>query len=179
VKVAALCVVVACIGCGRRTSGGTGEQPAPSASVITLGAAIGTCDDVDVCVKECEAGSADRCRRLAATYALGQGAAKDEARATAIYEQSCRMKDPAACVFAGQMFEYAHGVPKDDAKAAGLYQRACDMGWAAGCYNFAIMLEHGRGVPVDRAKAGDMYQIACTAGAKTACDKAREMHERE
>jgi TPR repeat protein len=39
------------------------------------------------------------------------------------------------------------------------------------------MLEHGRGVPQDRARAADLYQMACTAGAKTACDKAREMHE--
>jgi TPR repeat protein len=173
---AVLCAVVACLGCGRRTSEGAGEQPAPPPSVVTLGAAIGTCDDVDVCAKECEAGSADRCRRLAATYALGQGAPRDEARATAMYEQACAMKESAACVFAGQMHEYAHGVPKDDAKAARLYERACDMGWAAGCYNFAIVLEHGRGVPADRAKAGDMYQVACTAGAKTACDKARQMH---
>jgi TPR repeat protein len=86
------------------------------------------------------------------------------------------MKDPSACVFAGQMHEFAHGVPKDDAKAARLYERACDLYWAPGCYNLAIMYERGTGVPADRAKAGDLYQSACTAGAAQACDKAREMH---
>jgi TPR repeat protein len=166
----ALCAVC---GCGRSTK--KEQQPAPASSVISIGVALGTCDDIAVCEKECDAGSADRCRRLAATYALGQGADKDEARATALYARACDMRDAPACVFAGQMFEFAHGVPKDDTRAARFYERACDLQWAAGCYNLAIMVERGAGVPADRARAGDLYQVACTAGAKQACDKAREM----
>ncbi len=162
------------VACGKR--GPEGEpQPAPSASAITLGAAIGKCDDVALCERECDAGSADRCRRLAATYSFGQGADRDEARATDLYTRACRMKDAPSCVFAGQMHEYAHGVPKDVAKAAGFYREACDMGWPAGCYNLGIMYENGRGVPPDRAKAADLYQVTCAAGAKTACEKAAEM----
>ena len=153
----------------------SGARGAPSASVVTLGLSIGACDDVSVCEKECAAGSADRCRRLAATYAFGQGVEKDESRATALYERACAMNDPAACVFAGQMHEYAHGVPKDDAKAASFYKRACDLSWAPGCYNLAIVYESGRGVAKDRAKAADLYNMACSAGAKRACDKAKEM----
>lgn len=167
--------ILSLVACGR-SHASPEDTPAPSASVITIGAAIGGCDDVAVCAKECDAGSADRCRRLAATYALGQGVDKDEALATAYYVKACDMKDPSACVFAGQMNEYAHGVPKNDAAAARFYERACDQGWPAGCYNFAIMLEHGRGVPEDRAKAGTLYQMACTAGAKSACVKATDMH---
>jgi TPR repeat protein len=162
------------VACGRGASPSQ-EQAAPAGSVISVALAIGTCDDVEVCERECDAGSADRCRRLAATYALGRGAGKDEARATALYEQACTMKDPSACVFAGQMHEYAHGVPKDDAKAASLYARSCDMEWPAGCYNLAIMYENGRGVQVDRSKAEEKYGRACAAGAKQACDKAKEM----
>jgi TPR repeat protein len=152
------------------------QQTAPSSSVIQIGVAIGTCPDIAVCERECDAGSADRCRRLAATYALGEGVAQDEERATRLYEHACDMGDPSACTFAGRSYEYAHGAPKDDAKATRLYQRACDLGWAPGCYNEAIMVENGRGVPQDRGRAGELYQIACTAGAKVACDKAREMH---
>jgi TPR repeat protein len=170
---AALVVFAAC---SRGKSSEQG-QPAPSASVITIGVALGTCDEVAICAKECDAGSADRCRRLATTYAFGQGVDKDETRATSLYERACDLKDAPACVFAGQMHEFAHGVPKDDAAAARFYERACDMQWAAGCYNLAVMLENGRGVPQDRARAGELYQLACTAGAKQACDKAREMHE--
>jgi Sel1 repeat len=173
-------IVLACIlflGCGRGRASAKG-QPAPSASAVTLGMELGTCsDDLEVCERECDAGSADRCRRLAATYALGKGADKDEAHATALYEHACDMNDPSACVFAGQMHEYAHGVPKDDAKAARLYERSCSLHWSGGCYNLAYMYERGRGVPLDRAKAAELYQVTCTAGSQTSCEKAKEMRE--
>jgi TPR repeat protein len=151
------------------------ESPAPSASVVTIGVALGTCSDVPLCETECDAGSADRCRRLAATYAKGEGVGRDEARATELYERACDMNDPSACVFAGQMHEYAHGVPKDVAKAARLYERACDAGWAAGCYNLAIMFENGRGVLENPDRAATLYEAACAAGAKQACERARTL----
>jgi TPR repeat protein len=169
--------VVLCSACSRhRSPGNEQEQPAPSASVVTVGVALGTCSDIPACEKECDAGSADRCRRLGATYAFGEGVEKDEARATALFEHACDMKDPSACMFAGQMHEFAHGVPKDYGKAARFYERACDLQWVAGCYNLGIMYERGTGVPADRQKAGELYQMACTAGATQACDKAKEMH---
>jgi len=157
----------------------SGEESAPSAGRVTIGNTIGTCPDLVACENECDAGSADRCRRLAATYAFGKGVDQDEGRATALYEHACDLKDAPGCLFAGQMHEFAHGVPKDDATAARLYERACQMDSAAGCYNLAIMVERGHGVPRDRARAGDLYQMACTAGATQACDRAREMHAPE
>jgi TPR repeat protein len=169
-------VAVLC-GCHGRDARPDETSAAPSASVISIGAAVGACSDLVACERECDAGSADRCRRLGASYAFGQGVDKDEARATGFYEHACDMGDGPACVFAGQMHEYAHGVPKDDERAAHLYQRACDLAWPAGCYNLAIMFENGRGVPLDRAKAADLYQTVCTAGAKQACDKARQLRE--
>jgi len=145
-------VSLATAGCHRGGSS-HGDQPAPSASVITLGVELGACTDVEACDRECRQGSADRCRRLAASYEFGRGVDKDEAKATTLYELGCAMKDPSSCVFAGQMHEYARGVPADAAKATKLYTQACDAQWAGGCYNEAIMYENGRGVPADRAKA--------------------------
>src|SRR3979409_2630027 len=113
-------LLAAAAACSRRDVSSV-EQPAPSASVVTIGVALGTCDDLAVWAPECDAGSADRCRRLAATYAFGRGVDKDEALATALYARACDMKDAPSCVFAGQMHEYAHGVPKDDVAAAGFY----------------------------------------------------------
>lgn len=151
------------------------EQPAPGASAVTLGVEPAACSNVAECETECDAGSADRCRQLAESFAFGRGVDKDEARATGLYEHACDMSDPPACVFAGRMREFAHGVPKDDAQAARLYARACDLRWAPGCYNLAIMRERGTGVPQDRAKAAELYQVACRAGAKQACEKAEGM----
>jgi uncharacterized protein len=163
-------------GCHGRGSS-HGDQPAPSASVITLGVELGACTDVEACDRECRDGSADRCRRLAASYEFGRGVEKDEAKASTLYELACAMNDPSACVFAGRMQEYGRGVPADPAKATKLYTQACDAHWPAGCYNVAIMYENGRGVPVDMAKAADLYQRACAAGAKTACDKAADLRK--
>jgi TPR repeat protein len=161
-----------------RSRGAPEGQPAPSASVVSIGVTLGTCSDLSLCESECDAGSADRCRRLAATYSVGDGVTRDEARATALYERACDMSDAPACVFAGQMHEYAHGVPKDDARAARLYERACNAGWAAGCYNLAIMFENGRGVALDRDKAEGLYDAACSAGAKPACERAKGLRAR-
>lgn len=173
VPVILLAIVAGC----HREHAPTDEEPSSSASAIRLpiAMALGTCDDLSICERECKGGSADRCRRLAASYALGQGTEKDEGEATLLYAQACGMNDPPSCMFAGQMHEFAHGVDKDDAKAATFYKRACDLAWAPGCYNFAIMYERGTGVPADREKARDLYQRACTGGAKSACDKAKEM----
>jgi TPR repeat protein len=158
-----------------RSSAQQGE-PAPSASVISIGVALGTCDDIAACERECDAGSADRCRRLGASYAFGKGVDQSEPQATLLYSHACDMKDPSACVFAGQNYEFARGVAKNDATAARFYERACDLGWAPGCYNLAIMYERGTGVPANRERASELYQVACTAGARQACEKAREMH---
>jgi TPR repeat protein len=173
VQAALVSAPAAMVACDRHGGGGEGS-PAPSASVIQIGVALGTCKDVDVCARECDAGSADRCRRLGATYALGDGVDKDEARGAALYDQACTMGDPSACVFAGQMHEYAHGVPKDESRAASLYERACNAGWSPGCYNLGIMFDRGRGVPQDRDRAAALFDNACTAGSKIACEKAKE-----
>jgi TPR repeat protein len=170
-----LSLAVAITACDRDSGAPDSTRAAPSASVITVGVTLGGCDDVQECERECDAGSADRCRRLAVSYAFGHGTQKNEGIATALYEHACAMGDSPACVFAGQMHEYAHGVPKDDRAAAGLYEAACTHGWAAGCYNLAILFENGRGVPTDLSRAAALYRSACTAGATTACDKAKEL----
>jgi TPR repeat protein len=175
--VPSILLLALCAACNRHP-GAAGDAPAPSASVIGIGVALGVCDDPAVCERECEAGSADRCRRLAATYAMGHGEGRDEPRAVALYARACEMNDAPACVFEGQMHEYAHGVPKDDARAAKLYERACDLGWLAGCYNRAIMLESGRGVDADLHRAADLYGRVCEAGASAGCAKARALEDR-
>ena len=164
------------VGCGKQVSSSQ-ETPAPSASVVQIGVALGSCSDLALCEQECEGGTAERCRRLAATYAMGHGAERNETRATELYVRACDMQDGPACVFAGQMHEYARGVPKDLAAAARFYERACDMGWLPGCYNEAIMLENGRGVMANRAQAADLYERVCEAGAKPSCDRARGLRE--
>lgn len=183
-RVLALCTLVlaavsvgAMGGCHRRSSDDGASSPAPSSSVITLGIEIGACTDIETCARECEAGSADWCRRLAMSYSFGKGVDRDEAHAAALLEKACELRDPSSCLFSGQMYEYARGVTKDDARAAKYYERSCAMKWVGGCYNEAVMYEQGRGVLTNLAKAKDLYQEACTAGSTIACGKVKEMEE--
>jgi TPR repeat protein len=178
-RLAAGAILLATVtGCHRHESSGEGS-PAPSSSVISLGMELGTCPDLEACARECDAGSADRCRRLAMSYSFGKGVDRDEARAAALLEKSCAMGDPSSCLFAGQMYEFEHGVSKDDARAAKYYELSCLMKWVAGCYNLGLMYERGRGVPADRAKALDLYRQSCDGGSKIACEKVKRMSEPE
>jgi len=174
------CVVLACltalaVGCDRgQNPGQDSPGAAPSASVIAIANALGTCDDLALCDRECDAGSSDRCR-LGVNYEFGKGVEKDGVHATALYERSCGMGNVDACVSAGRMYEFHHGVAKDDAKATGYYTRACDLGDPTGCANLAVMLENGRGVPKDLPRAAALYQRACDKGAGLACERAHAL----
>ncbi len=154
-------------------------QPAPSASVISIMNAFGTCADAPACEASCDAGSADQCRLLAVAYEFGQGVSRDEGRATALFVRACELGDAPACLSSGQMYEYQHGVPKNDARAVGFYERSCNLGYPAGCANWAIMLENGRGVPRDDAHALALYKDACAKGAGLACERARALGGRD
>jgi TPR repeat protein len=155
----------------RAVSGG----PAPSASVITIAAGIGFCENLTVCENECDAGSSDRCRRLGVNYEFGHGVDVDGAHATALYERACGMKNSEACLAAGRMYEFHHGVAKDDAKAVSFYRTGCDLGDGPGCVNLAIMLENGRGTAKDTVKAAAIYTAWCEQGSSLACAHAKSL----
>jgi TPR repeat protein len=166
---------LACGASSREAPGVDPLAPAPSASVITIAAGMGFCEDLAICDRECSSGSSDRCRRLGVNYEFGHGVVVDGVHATALYEQACRMGNPDGCLAAGRMYEFHHGVTKDDAKAVALYTRACDMSFAAGCANLAIMLEAGRGIAKDEAMAGQLFSRACEQGSSLACEHARKL----
>jgi TPR repeat protein len=161
--------------CGACKKHAAKEQPAPSASVLSLGVEIAACDDIAFCEKRCDEGKGDDCRRLGVSFQLGKGTSKDETRATAFFEKGCALGNPLSCVSSGQMYEFEHGVTRDLSKAAAYYEKACSAGYAPGCYNFGIMLENGRGVRRDVWKAIANYDIACRAGAATACARVKEL----
>jgi TPR repeat protein len=157
-------------------STGTGESsPAPSASVVTIAAGIGFCESLEVCEKECDGGSSDRCRRLGVNYEFGHGVDVDGEHATVLYAKACTMGNGDGCLAAGRMYEFHHGVPKDDAKAVGYYGRACDVGDEAGCANLAIMLESGHGVERDAVRAAKLFADACGQGSSLACAHAKAL----
>jgi TPR repeat protein len=176
----AAALLAAPVACDRRGGGeSSAGAPSPSASVVSLAVEMGACPDLGACERECDAGSADRCRRLGVTYEFGRkGVDADPVRATELYVHACQMKDTEACISAGRMYEYHHGVDKDDVKATGFYERACDLANPTGCANLAIMLENGRGTARDEGRALQLFDDACAKGAGLACEHARSIRAR-
>ena len=172
-----LLLVLACA-CKRGKQAPEEQQPAPSQSVFSVAIAPGACPDIEACEKECDAGSADRCMRLATTYESGKGVTKDEKRAAELFERSCTMGDSFGCLNAARVNEFGHGVPKDDAKAAAFNKKSCDLGNPSGCYNEALFYADGRGVAKDDPRALDLFENACDAGARQACVDAKAVRER-
>jgi TPR repeat protein len=151
------------------------EYTAPSAPPpVQMVNTIASCEDMDLCLRECDAGAADRCRRLGVTYEFGRGVPKEPKTAIAWYEHACDLGNAVGCESAGRMYEF-HSEPKDYAKAAALYQKSCEVGWQGGCANWAILLENGQGTTRDLAKARELFTGACKAGAGLACDRLKSL----
>ena len=140
--------------------------PSPAASAITIANALGTCDDVSACDRECTAGQADSCRRLGVTYEFGKSdAGRNETLGTQYFDRSCALGDAPGCVSSGQMHEYGHGVPKDFPQAAQAYAHACTLGWQVGCANWAIMLgETGAGWRRTSPRRRRLYDVGVQGG---------------
>jgi TPR repeat protein len=168
---AACAMTAACKKGGSESLPSEPEYTAPSSPPpVQMVNTISGCDDLDLCFRECDAGAADRCRRVGVSYEFGRGAPKDVKASIAWYERSCDMGNAAGCESAGRMYEY-HLEPKDFEKAAALYRKSCEIGWQGGCANWAIMLENGRGTAKDLGKARELYAGACKAGAGLACER--------
>src|SRR5580698_7644883 len=164
-------IAVIASACTKGSDAASSPEPAPSASVISIAAAMGECADLAVCARECDAGTSDRCRRMGVSYEFGKGAERDEARATELYALACRMGNSEGCLAAGRMYEFHHGVVKDDPRAVSFYRRSCELDNPTGCANLAIMLENGRGVAKDPSEALALYGRACARGAGLACER--------
>ncbi len=77
--------------------------------------------------------------------------------------------NPAACLLAGDAYDFGLGVRQDKFKAFELYTKACDGGEAGGCFNLGLMYDNGEGVRQDKFKAVELYTKACDGGEAKGC----------
>jgi TPR repeat protein len=64
---------------------------------------------------------------------VAQGVAQDNARAAALFKQSCDAGNAVACDDLGAAYQGGAGVPQDGARAVALFQHSCELGNAAAC----------------------------------------------
>ena len=175
----ALLLLTGPVACSRKSPAqedtASSSWDAAAAKRISITFGQGACAEMTECERNCEAGQADQCRRLADTLAWAPDGGQDEPRAAAYYVRACGMGSAPACLSAGRMHEYHHGVAEDDGKAADFYKRGCDLGHVPSCTNYAIMLENGRGIAKDPAGATKLYREGCKAGVGLACDRLRAL----
>lgn len=120
--------------------------------------------------RTCGGRLAQACFEQAERLRVGDGVAKDEARAAALYELSCNGDERRACVALGVLKEEGRGVAKDEAEAARLYARGCEQDLPEGCGHLALLYGEGRGVAKDLAQAVRFYERGCAGDDGLSCN---------
>ena len=165
-----LVLVVAALGVRYRV---LAEQMVDPATVVDAG---GDSTTVSSLMQACEGGSVDSCARLGERYSIGEGVARDDARAAALFKQACDGGVMMGCADLGWAYAQGEGVAKDDARAAALFKQACDADSAMGCLLLGAAYGSGRGVPSDRVRAVGLYKRACDGGELQGCAELGRAH---
>ncbi len=126
--------------------------------------------------------SASECNELGARFAAApagpsgvtapegsEGAPKDAAMASRLFQRACDLGSAAGCNNLGLAYKRAQGVPEDYTLAMASFERACSGGLAEGCSNQGVLYEHGLGVSVNLGDAQRLYQQACRRGSALGC----------
>jgi len=116
--------------------------------------------------KGCELGDADGCLFLGLMHYRGEGAARDENKARALFGKACDGGLVQGCVSAGWV---EFGTP-NDAAARGFFEKVCadatDPDGGLACFNLGTMLRY---VDKKPGKAGDAFEKACKVGYVAGC----------
>jgi len=116
-----------------------------------------------------ERGDAAACYVAGGLYSNGQGAAKDDARAAALFQKACDSGFPRACGRLGQSYLLGRGAEKNPTVASLYYRKACGAGDASSCYGLAMLYLRGTGVRQSEDLAEQSMQRACALGMRMAC----------
>lgn len=125
---------------------------------------------IDDLTRDCNNNYPDACDILGMRYLNGDGVAKDEAAATAMFKRACDLGDAEGCYDLAFSYDKGQGVQQDDHLSASAANRSCNGGYLPGCDIMGIVFERGLGgYPEDRARASMLYQRACNGGIPEAC----------
>ena len=97
-------------------------------------------------------------------YALGAGAARDEARAFGYFQEAARAGHAPAMYRLALAYADGEGVGQDAERAAEWQQKAALRGHAIAQRSLALMYLNGAGVKPDRARALAWYEIVAAGG---------------
>ena len=130
--------------------------------------------------KTCDGGSPAACLELGMLYQRGQGVAKDEAAADAMFQRACDGGEPLGRLGSAVSRRLANDEPGAVAffaRSAAAAQQACDTGrpiadgkdGASGCAVLGSLYSEGWGVRKDEAHGARLFEKACSSGDLSGC----------
>lgn len=149
------------------------EQRAAERRGTTAPVASYECSPTDAqeCVAQCKAGSLGSCTTLGLMLMTGSQLAKDEARALALWERTCKLKEPKACTMLNVYY-----TEKEDWQRALLWgSKGCLGGEPGACTNLGVQAYFGRGTRQNRGAALQLWLRACKMRDYQACANAGVM----
>ena len=97
-------------------------------------------------------------------YLMGNGVAKDNAKAFHYFSQGAKENDPMAQNELAYMYAAGKGTPQNYEKALFWYQKAADQNVASAQYNLGLLYLHGLGTPKDKPSAKQWIKKAAAQG---------------
>jgi hypothetical protein len=107
-----------------------GKCAKPTAEATRWGCAPGDLGDCDA---QCGRGDGEGCLQLGVMYAEGTAVAKDDVRATQLFQQVCDGGGGNGCLLLGMRTMVGKGVAEDAARGMQLLKQACNGGVPFGC----------------------------------------------
>ena len=132
---------------GRRNVNRTAATNSPALAAAAPAAATGAAAPATAAPLRCDVRGPER------TTACQSGDASACGELLPVVEAECAQKIPAACRFAGFLYERGRGVAANAALAASFYNQSCEAGDKMGCVGFALLQARGTGVIQNEAKA--------------------------
>jgi len=121
------------------------------------------------CEKQCDAGNAPSCGRVAYYTLVGEHFERDAAKAVKLFDQACQDGYTVACASLGGLYVEGEVVERDVDEGVALLEKACDDGDARFCSFLAQMSYVGNGVPKDMNRAAKYASRGCFGGSAGGC----------
>jgi TPR repeat protein len=124
--------------------------------------------------EECAKGDGQSCANLGFALATGEGVARDDVQAIAMYRKSCELGSGLGCLNLGNRYRDGRGVPRDLVVARRHLDQACKVDQADACDGLARVVLEQNG-PDARAQARRLFERACTLGNGWGCRAGRDL----
>lgn len=106
----------------------------------------------DILGRICSHGDGESCYILGSLYHAGQGVAKDDRHAVALFRQSCSSGWWRGCGRLAESYRSGQGTAPDPRQAIEYFEKACRAGHAASCFNVAVMYRRQKEETLARAR---------------------------